>query len=290
MKTKMTRTQGALLITAALAIMFFGLFLFSNNANIKKLRNEKIRSEALLSEKLNLEKDSDILQKEMMQLKEKLTALDQKIEASAKLLSSKENEIRKLTAERASASELKKKYEELEALRDQLEKEISSLESNIQSLLAEQRQSQDELEAMKLSNDLLSKRNFMLEAMLSDNFQSEALKGKNEKITVSARRANTLVASFDVPTGMGEAIHFRVITPEDEQVSSLDSPLASTRVKDYDENLLASLSGSGMPANDTFSKRAELIYKPDQKLTKGIYKFHVYDGDMYVGSVQLRLR
>jgi hypothetical protein len=61
------------------------------------------------------------------------------------------------------------------------------------------------------------------------------------------------------------------------------------KVKEYEENLMASLSG-GAGETITFSKRAELVYKPEQKLSRGIYRFQVYDGDNYMGSVQLKLK
>jgi hypothetical protein len=289
MKTKITRNQSALVVLAMLAVIFSSLFFITNHSQKSKLKREKIRTEALLSEKLEVEKSRDTFKKEMEGLKSKHAALVNKMKETSALLSTRENEIKKLAAESATARELKKKNAELEVLRRQLEADIDSLVVNMDRLMQEQLLAQEQLEAMKTSNDFLSLKNAMLEAMLSDNFRAEALKGKNEKLTVVARRANTLVSSFDVPAGFGKAIHFKVITPEENEISSLDSKFASVKVKEYEENLMASLSG-GAGETITFSKRAELVYKPEQKLSRGIYRFQVYDGDNYMGSVQLKLK
>ncbi len=52
--------------------------------------------------------------------------------------------------------------------------------------------------------------------------------------------------------------------------------------------MMASTTGTA-PGNQN-TKRAELIYKADQKLTRGIYRFNVYNGKKYMGSMQLRLK
>jgi lipopolysaccharide biosynthesis protein len=289
MKTKITKNQSAMVVLAMFAVIFSGLFFISHSSQKSKLKREKIRTEALLSEKLELEKNREISQKEMAALKSKHATLVNKMKETSALLSTRENEIKKLAAESATARELKKKNAELEVLRQQMEADIDSLVMNMDRLMQEQLQAQEQLETMKTSNDFLSLKNAMLEAMLSDNFRAEALKGKNEKLTVVARRANTLVSSFDVPAGFGEAIHFKVITPEENEISSLESKFASVKVQEYEGNLMASLSG-GADERTTFSKRAELVYKPEQKLSRGIYRFQVYDGDSYMGSVQLKLK
>ena len=289
MKTKITKNQSALVVLAMLAVIFSGMFFISHSVQKSKLKREKIRTETLLSEKLELEKNREISQKELAALKSKHASLVNKMKETTALLSTRENEIKKLAAESATARELKKKNAELEALRHQMEADIDSLVMNMDRLMQEQLLAQKQLEAMKSSNDFLSLKNAMLEGMLSDNYRVEALKGKNEKLTIAARKANTLVSSFDVPAGMGEAIHFKVITPEETEISSLDNRFASVKIHEYEENLMASISG-GTTEPNTFSKRAELIYKPHQKLSRGIYRFMVYDGDNYMGSVQLKLR
>jgi hypothetical protein len=289
MKSKITRNPSAMVVLAVLAVLFAGLFFINHGSQKNKLKKEKIRTEALLSEKLELEKNMQAFQKQMAALKSKHASLDKKMKETNELLAGKENEIKKLMAERASARELKKKNAELEALRQQMAADIDSLVLNMERLMKEQLLVKEELDAMRATNDLLNLRNSMLEALLSDNYRVEALKGRNEKLTVVARKANTLVSSFDVPAGMGEAIHFKVITPEENEISSVDSRFATVRMQDYEENLMASISG-GAAGSNTFSKRAELVYKPEQKLSKGIYRFQVYDGTSYMGSVQLKLK
>ena len=191
-------------------------------------------------------------------------------------------------AENASMGELKMKNEELEALRDKLEKDITSLNLNLDQLMAENKAYNDQLAAVKSENEILTTHNALLEAMLADNYRIEALKGRHDKLTVSARRTNKLMVSFDIPKGVGEELYFKILTPDKQEFSSINDKSAMISFYDIENNLLASTTGSAL--GNQALKRAELIYKPEQKLTKGIYRFNVYNGAEYVGSIQLKLK
>jgi hypothetical protein len=289
MKTKFTERQGALLIGGLLVLILSGLFFVMVSSQKNKLKQERIRSETLLSERLMLEKKMDAFQKEQAKLQDKHANLLQMMKETSDQLAAKDIELKKLQTVKVLASELKKKNAEMEGLYAKVKSEIDSLVLVMGLLTNEKTQLGDQLEAMIASNDLLNQRNSMLQAMLSDNYRVEAIRGKNNKLTVVARKANSLVSSFDVPVGFGDALFFKVITPEDVEILSSESQAATIRMEDYDGNLMASLSG-GSASMGAFSKRAELIYTPEQKLTKGIYQFHVYDGKNYMGCVQVRLK
>ena len=290
MKTKATTNRSAIILLAILAVVMAGLAIQISRSGNKKLNREKLRSEALLSEKLVLEERFAAAQDELAGLEGSNTKLDKKLTELNQLMASKEKEIRKLMADNHTLIELQEKNAELTALCARMESDMADLEEELNALAREKEQLTRLLADMGSRYDYLVIRNTLLEAMLADNFQVEALRGSNDKQTVVARRANTLVSSFDVPAGMGEKLYFKVITPDHREISSKESPYASFRMLNYEsDNLLASLSGGGA-SSGSFDTRAELIYKPEKKLTRGIYKFHVYDGNKYMGSVQLRLR
>ncbi|MFO7671896.1 MAG: hypothetical protein R6W31_19720 [Bacteroidales bacterium] len=290
MKTNITGNKATMIIVTALALIISGLFLFKNYSLRNQFQKEEIRSEALLSEKLVLEKSLEKFKKDLKLFQGKNANLDLALKESSDRFAMKENEIKRLIKDNASLSDLKKKNTELEALGIRLKEEITVLDLKMNQLIADNKRVGDQLEVMKSNNETLAFHNAMLEAMLSDNYQMEALKGKREKLTVVARRTNTLVASFDVPSGFGEEIYFKVYTPDEKEFSSIDNESASIRLYNQDKNLMASLS-EGTPAHmNHYPKRVELIYKPEYKLIKGIYSFNVYDGKDYMGSVQLRLK
>ncbi|KPK86151.1 MAG: hypothetical protein AMS27_05665 [Bacteroides sp. SM23_62_1] len=288
MKTQMNRTQTALIAATAAFLILSGILFYSTRSLKNQLENEKIRSETLLSEKLNLEKSIDKFKKDLTALQGKNAQLDKVVKETSDQLAKKESEIRKLIAENASLNDLKKKNAELEALRKKLEEQVASLNMDMDKLIAENKKFSDQLASMKKENESLTTHNALLEAMLADNYRVEALKGKHDKLTVAAKRTNKLMVSFDVPANLGKDLYFKLVTPDGKELSSKDDNSVTMKFYDENKNLMASLTGTA--AGTQNAKRAELIYKPDHKLVKGIYKFNVYNNKEYMGSIQMRLK
>ena len=65
MKTTMTMNKHAVIIVAGIALIISGLFLYKNISLRNQLLKEKIRSEALLSQKLELEKSMDRIRRDL---------------------------------------------------------------------------------------------------------------------------------------------------------------------------------------------------------------------------------
>ena len=289
MKTQITKAQTVIIIATSVVLILAGLSIYKNVTIKNQLQKEKIRSETLLSEKLELNKSIDNFKKDLASLQGKNTQLDKVVKETSGQLEKKESQIRKLLAENASLTDLKKKNAELEALRNKLEEEVASLNLNVNQLMADNKQYSEQLESMQTENKSLAFHNALLEAMLSDNYRIEALRGKHDKLTVAARRTNKLMVSFDIPSGSGKDIYFKIVTPDEKELSSRDDKSATINYINQDENLMASLTESAASGSQS-AKRAELIYKPEHKLTKGIYRINVYDGKDYMCSIQLRLK
>ncbi len=288
MKTQITRTQTVLITVTAAALILSGIFIYSNRSFKNQLEKEKIKSETLLSEKLNLEKSLEKFRKDLTALQGKNAQLDKVVKETGNQLAKKESEIRKLMAENASLADLKKKNTELEALRKKLEEQIAGMNMDMNKLIAENKKYSDQLATMKTENQSLAAHSALLEAMLADNYRIEALKGKHDKLTVAARRTNKLMVSFDIPAEVGKDLYFKIVTPDGQELSSKNHESATIKFYDENKNLMASLTSTASGSKN--AKRAELIYKPDNKLIKGIYRFNVYDGKEYMGSIQLRLK
>ena len=288
METKITKPQTALIAATAALLIFGGFVLFRNMTFKDQLQKEKIRSETLLSEKLNLEKSIEKTKKDISVLQGKNSQMDKIVKETNENLIKKESQVKKLMAENASLADIKKKNAELEALRAKLEEDLRGLNLNMEKLLAESRQSSQDLESVKSKNALLSEHNAILEAMLADNYRVEALKGRNDKLTVVARRTDKLLVSFELPSDVGNELSFKILTPGGEEISSVDNISAKTTFLNTDKNYIASLGG--ITSGDKNTRRAELVYEPDNKLSRGVYRFSVYNGKDYVGSTQVRLK
>lgn len=137
MKTKFTTRQGALLIIAMLLLILSGSFFGMYSSPKSKLKQERIRSEALLSERLMLEKKMDAFQKEQGKLQGKHTNLVKMMKESSDQLAAKEIELKKLQTVKGLASELKKKNAELEGLNVKLDSEIDKGDLSVSSIRRE---------------------------------------------------------------------------------------------------------------------------------------------------------
>ena len=288
MNTQFNRKQIALITAAAVFMILSGTVYYFNRSLNKELDQEKIRSEALLSENLNLEKSLEGLKNDLAAMKGRNAELDRIVEETSIQLAMKESEIRQLRADNASLADLRKKNEQLEAMRRKLEEDIRNLNLNMEQMIAENSRIEAEVETLSDEKETMALQNALLEAMLADNYRVEALRGKRDKLTVAARWTNRLMVSFDVPADMGEELSFRIITPDGTELSSKDNESTSINFYHQENNLLASLGSTSAGSQDT--KRAELIYRPDNKLARGIYRFNVYNRTDYIGSMQLRLK
>src|SRR4030043_1144028 len=229
----------------------------------------------------------DRFKKDISSLQGKNAQLDKTIFETSNQLAMKESEIRKLRAGNASLAVLKKKNAELEVLHKKLENEIASLNLNIDQLTGDNKKYSEQIASVKTENEALATHNALLEAMLADNYRIEAQKRKHDKLTVSARRTNRLMTSFDLPSEAGQNLFFKIVPPDGKELSSINDESAIINFNTQDKNLIASQTGSNYGSQNL--KREKLVYKPDEKLTKGIYRINVYSGKDYMGSIQIRL-
>jgi hypothetical protein len=278
---KKNGTMGVILIGAlGIVITLVTIFVFSNASLKKHLQNEQIKSESLLSEKLLLDKTIVALKADLNNLKGRNTHLDKVIADITGKLTRKESEVQQLIAQKSSTAELKKKITELENLKSQLNEELAVLYLKTNRL-------NDEKDILQKENEQLNATNALLKSLVADNYRIEAVKGKKEKLTSIARRTDKLMVSFDLPDNCGDAVTFKIITPEGLELSSTDHNSMSMVIHDNSLNYLTSTDENTLTFN---TKRVEMVYKPETKLIKGIYRFNVYNEGNYLGSTQLRLK
>ncbi len=288
MKTQSEKNK--LKLAAVLALSFTIILALSlGRVTLRnQLEKEKIRAESLLSEKLKLDKTIQTFRKELIDMGHKNVRLDEIVAATKQQLRQKKLEINRLMKENATVTDLRRKLTELEALKEQFNQQMAEMKTLLATLQKENNQLNTQLASAQNQNDILTINNAILRAMAADNYRIEALKGRNEKLTISARRTDKLLVIFDLPSDIGSDIYFKVINPEGKEYSSKTDLSASIKITEKKGKLLASISNNLV--NETSTKHVELEFKPKDKLVKGIYKFHVYNGDNYLGSTQMRLK
>lgn len=198
------------------------------------------------------------------------------------------NKGRVLSRENASVRKLKKHVEELEALKEKLNKDLSELKLVADNLRYENEKLNGLLASVQKDNEALEFNNSVLRAMTADNYRIEALKGKNEKLTVNAKRTNKLFVTMDIPSSSDHGLYFKVVTPEGEEYSSKTDISANIKVIDTQD--LVANTDTDISNLSSGKKRIEMSCKPAKKLKKGVYQFNIYNEKTYIGSTQLRLK
>lgn len=283
-----TMSKKQLILTAALilAVIFSGVFYVSNNSLKKNLNKEKIKSEELFSQKLNLDKAFDKIKKDLSKMKVVNVELDRKINDLTQSISKKEAEVKKLIAQNASQKILEKKVKELEDLKNKLNDELYALKASNDNLKFENMTINEQLALVSQEKEKLIINNTILKAIAGNNYRIEAVRGKNDKLTINARRTQKLVVTFDLPNDIGNNISFKLLTPDGKEFESKNNELATINISENSDNFYASIEEMGSIG----TKRIEMSYKPKGKLGKGIYEFEIYNETTYIGSTQLRLR
>lgn len=288
MKTKIPFQEAIIGATLMIAIIFAGYFFFAKTKLKSQLSDEKLKTEMLLSEKLRLDKTISKYQSDVTDLKFKTSSLSNSVaDANLKVIQ-KNEEISRLKANYVSAKELQKKNAELENLKLQLSQEIEKINRSLAEAKNENLKLSNLLAESAQTNNNLSSDNSLLKALFSDNYRTEALRGKNDRLTINAKRTRKLMVSFDLPGSISNEIYFKVVTPAGKELSSNKDLAAELNIMEYGDGLLASTSETAVGGAGT--KRVELSYKPSQKLSKGVYQFNLYNKDRLLGSTQLRLK
>lgn len=289
MKTIINKKTALIAAAFALTLTVGGIFFVKTNNLKSELSSEKSRAEVLLSQNLQLDKSLDLTKKDLADLKGKKHLMEKQIEDINKRITAKNAEIEKLRAQNASIKTLQKKIDELETLKKNRDYEISELNKTLAQANSEKLKLNEQISSANKTNNELSADNSILKAIISDNYRTEAVRGKNEKLTVNARRTNKLLVSFDLPANIAPTnVHFKVFTPEGNEFTSNKDLAATITYEENTDNLLASADQSSVAPSGT--RRIQMEFKPKQKLTDGIYRFNLYNGDRFLGSTQLRLK
>ena len=286
----MTSLNNPRAIAAIATALCIGSFLWlmstrSINSSLQSgLEQQRVKSEALLSEKLLLEKDLQKVKTQLASLRGINNDLDELVRATESKLAARDQEFRKLKRQETTISELKRQRQELLKLQSELENELLSARTSLAEMVNQNEALSQTIGQLQEQNRVLS--NDLNKAMVAslDRLQVEAVKGKKERLTVKARRANKLVATFKVPATMRN-ISFRIIDPKGDMLGDKQGSIA-THVSELQDNMLASANSQALEA----SQAVRMEYHPKQRLQPGVYTVEILNDQLYVGSLNVKLR
>ena len=281
METKVKKTQViAGTITAILFLSLISGIYYQYQSKLETtncLAQEKLKAESLLSEKLQLQKD-------IVDFRSHLDALLSKTKSE---LEQKEKQVKSLIAENGTVKSLKKQLAEMKQIKTNLEKQMDDLNLAMNKLRKENDELNKTLAALKSENEQMAENIKILQGIAADDFRVEGIKGKKAKLTVAAKKADKLIASFILPTDATSNVNFKVVLPSGEKIEKKEDGISYV-FPDEDEELLVSLDD--FRGEMEVSKRIEMTYNPKCKLKSGVYKIEILNGDTYMGSCQIRLK
>ncbi len=280
---------GAAIISLLLFSTIFALV--SNSKNKRRLNREKLQSEAILSEKLLVQKDFDKLKSDLIALnirndtnekalidaELKITEKEQRIASLSRQnisLNKNRKELADLRNEKADMDKAYKAYEDLKMEHEKILTRERELQSSVVTLEAQKNEITDKFNKKKLYD--------------SDNFEVYGSRGRNkEKLTVRAWRTKKLNVSFDVPESLTESVSFKIVTPSGSVISPEDKAL-SWSFPGNSVNYTASLSY--LTGEIEQSRQVVLTYNSKEKLPKGDYKVQLFCNSVNIGNCRIKLK
>ncbi len=85
---------------------------------------------------------------------------------------------------------------------------MSDANSNVAQLKSENQRLSQQLETAMNSNREINNDIAILKAINSDNYRTEAVKGKKDKLTLMQEKPIKLSVSFDIPSSVGKDVLF----------------------------------------------------------------------------------
>ena len=275
------------LATALFVIsLFASIYLYRGKSLLSEdLRNERLQSEKLLGEKSHLEKTIEDFKSQLSLLKSDNDNLNKVVTDTEQKLIAKEAFIKRLKIENATTQSLRKELSEIKNIRQDLINQLNE-ERDSNEALQKENQKLNQLLASLEEENLKLTRKLASASFTAKNFRTEVVRGKKDKLTVRAKKADKILLSFDIPNDGNDdltQIHLSVTGKNGSNVKG------KSIVKDESsESVLTASISNDNPEKQTL-KRINIIFEPETALNEGIYKIVVFNGDEFLGNTQLRL-
>lgn len=253
-------------------------------AAVSALNNNKLIAERLLGEKLQLEKDVVDRDAVLQSRTEALDSSEQQVEALRLRVEAAVDHSKSLEAAARKSNRLAREVGDLAATKQRLEVQLAAAHTNAQELQEQLGRAVQERDA--LAADLEQHRDG---ARMVNNALVDAVRGKNGRLTVVARRAKEIRMAFDLPEGLAKGATFKIISPSGHNYTGTDAAV-SMSVDECDDGATASLATVLLASSRERASRVHLTFKPEHKLEAGTYRIDVMSDGAYLNTVLLNLR
>lgn len=277
----------SIMLTVLLVISLFWLMGTKRvNSSLEAgLEKEKLKSETLLSEKLLFEKDLQRIKDQLTRLTGENEEMDALVRSASAKLQSQELEYNRMKRENTSLHQIKKQRQELTQLNNELQNQLQILNNAYAQLEARNSELEHRVAFLQDQNKTLTDDLNRVVFAAVDQSQIQAVKGKNEKLTIKAKQTKKLLASFDVASNL-KNLSFRIMDATGSVLTQSQGSIAYTTTPS-ENNFMASAdhasSGTGL-------QRVDLSFTPKQRLKTGVYTIEILNDNLYVGSLRVKLK
>lgn len=251
------------------------------------MKDERLRTEAFLSEKLVFEKENVKLTEERSMLHDSIYLLNER----SKLLEARLKEAiaiaEKNKTDRRDFNQLQTQLKSGNELRKELEKRLEDIGMELAASHRSWNLMEDSIAGLHATIEQLSARNEDLEHRALDNALVMLTKG-NGKLTIKSKQVKKLIINTEIP-GPISTLKLELVAPDGTIIVPSAGELvvdAAAPVSPAGNAFYIAPTRTGGETHVT----AEMTYSPAKKLQAGVYRIIVSNGDFIVGSLQVKLR
>ncbi len=273
---------GGGIIILLLALAIFGFV--SNSKNKKNLEAERIQTQTLTNENLQVREELQNLKSDYGSLTTLSDSTSRMLEESEKRAKQGSNRIATLSREKKELDQVRVELEELQKSNAELDKNYADLKLENEKALAQNKDLQSSLAATETQRNDITGRLQKTELYNADNFLVTAVRGKQDKVVACARRTKKINMAFSVPQNLTDSVTYRIETPSGNTLN----PNVAFIFPDQSQYLVAGLSGFYHAIQNP--KQVTLSYVPEEKLEKGEYNIQLLSNGNNIGNCRLILK
>lgn len=251
----------------------------------KNIKEERLKSEAYLSEKLSLDKEIAKMKNEFKSLTGKNADLDKAIFAANKKLDQKEAELGKIQRDNRSVKDIQKKHDELKQIKQELEQQLALVNSTLANLKRDNADLSNTIALLESKNKNLVEELNSVKLASIDDIRIEAVKKKGQQLTATAKKTKKMIVSFEIPAALQTELSYKITNPAGKILTDKNGSITSTLLP---EEMVLTASANTTAASK--KKHIQMVYETKEKLQGGVYVIEVSSNGLYIGSLQVRLR
>ncbi|MBT1710451.1 hypothetical protein KK062_19560 [Fulvivirgaceae bacterium PWU5] len=251
------------------------------------LREEKLKAETMLSEKLQLEKEIVKQEAALSTLRETNGALQYNVDRMAREVNDRDARIRAMRREYAGATRLKQQHEALQTEHEAQAVDLADARRSQKGMLRVQEDLEQTIALLLQQNKNLTGELHAWRLSAVKDVRVEPYR-KNERLTLRARKTRKLVVHVDVASRV-EDLQFRITDPAGRVLSAEAGKISTTVVNDgIPPKYVASTRQTVL--KEYPYKRVAMVFTPSERLEAGIYQIDILNDTESIGSLQVKFR